>query len=250
MVGIRAGLCALLSLLAWPAGAGTITVAAAASLQPVMDALRDAFADTAPDTTVVVVFASSGKLQAQIRQQAPFDLFLSADVAHAQSLTDDGFAAAPPVVYARGRLALWSAREDASGLSLSDLLDARFDRIAIASPRHAPYGQRAEEALRAAGVWAALAPRLVYGENIGQAAQFVASGNARVGLLALSQVQQPALSRRGGHAVVDADLHAPLDQAFVVIRRAADNAEVQAFAAFLTSARAAALFTRHGFEAP
>lgn len=243
-------LCWLLWCCALPLRAGELTVAAAASLQPVMADLTTAFAQAAPDVAVRTVFASSGKLYAQIRQQAPFDLFLSADVEHPRALAEAGFAAAPPEIYGRGRLVLWSAREPAERLTLADLSDPRLERIAIANPRHAPYGVRAREALVAAGLWEVLSPRLVYGENIAQTAQFVASGNARVGLLALSQALQPALASRGGYALVDAALHAPLDQAFIVTRRAADNPDAAAFARFLRSAEARAVLGRHGFVAP
>lgn len=153
----------LLSALWAPATAWAekITIAAAADLKFAMDDVVTAFRQTNPGDEVEVVYGSSGKFFAQIQNAAPYDLFFSADIGYVRELAKAGLAASEVRPYAVGRLVLWSASLDARGMTLASLADPRITRIAIANPRHAPYGQRAEEALRAAGVWAQVEPKLV-----------------------------------------------------------------------------------------
>lgn len=237
-------------LLALPAAAEPLRIAAAADLKPAMDAIVARFCATRPRCTVEPIYGSSGKFHAQIVAGAPYHLYFSADIAYPRDLAARGLAASPVRPYAVGRLVLWSARHDARRLRLEDLADPRFRRIAIANPRHAPYGRRAEEALRAAGIWERVQPRLVYGENIAQTAQFVRSGNADEGLVALSLALTPELSRHGNHAPVPERLHAPLEQGFIVTRRGAAHPLAREFAGFVQGPQAQALLRRHGFALP
>lgn len=225
-----------------------VLVAAAANTQPAMTELVAAFQHDG--VRIEPVFGSSGKLSTQIRNGAPFQLFFSADEAFAQALIDDGHAIGPTRLYALGRLALWSARHDAQPLRLEDLTRPDFARIAIANPRHAPYGQRAEEALRAVGIWKVVEPKLVYGESIAQTAQFAQSGNADIGIVALSQALYGELVALGGHALIPDHLHAPLRQAYVVTHSGIDSLGVRAFIDFLSTPEAREIFTRHGFGLP
>lgn len=135
-------------------------------------------------------------------------------------------------------------------MTLASLADPKITRIAIANPQHAPYGQRAEEALRAAGVWPQIAPKLVYGENIAQTAQFVQTGNAQVGLLALSLALSPPLARQGSYWLIPDTLHQPLEQGFIITRRAANNALARRFADYLRTSVARAVLVRYGFTLP
>ncbi|MES0873749.1 molybdate ABC transporter substrate-binding protein [Sinimarinibacterium thermocellulolyticum] len=244
--------CALLLIVALvPASANDrLLLATAANFKPAMEELAAAFRAQHPDVSIEPVYASTGKLAAQIRKGAPFDLFFAADMQTPQELVQEGLAAAPVRVYARGRLVIWRAAGDAASLALADLADPRFTRIAIANPRHAPYGARAVEALTAAGVWTLVQPRLVYGENIGQTAQFVHSGNAQVGIIALSQAREPELAQRGSYALIDDALHAPLDQGYVVMRRAADRPAAARFTALLATVAARRIIERHGYTVP
>src|SRR5690554_5126592 len=163
-------LCGLF-LVAFPAYA--LTVAAASSLRLVMPELESAFTERHPDTSLRVIFGASGKLATQILNGAPYHIYLAADDVYPQRLADEGAAVAPPIRYASGRLVLWS-RDTAQGPLLPEALTSdRIRRIAIAQPRHAPYGQRAAEALKALGLWQRVEPRLVYGENIGQTTAMV-----------------------------------------------------------------------------
>lgn len=227
-----------------------ITVAAAADLKFAMDEIVSAFARAHPDDLIDVVYGSSGKFATQIRQGAPYDLYFSADIAYPNALADAGFAASAVKPYALGRIVLWSASMDASAMTLQSLADPRIARIAIANPVHAPYGKRAEEALRAAGVWAAVQGKLVYGDNIAHTAHFVQSGNAQIGIIALSLALSPQLAARGGYRLISDTLHEPLLQGYMVSARAADKPLASAFASYIESAPARLLLARHGFVLP
>ncbi len=232
------------------AQAGELTIAAAADLKFAMDRIvRDFRARHAGDT-VQVVYGSSGNFHAQLRAGAPYDLFFSADINYPRELAQAGLAAGEVTPYATGRIVLWSARRDAGRLSLAALADPTLGRIAIANPKHAPYGKRAEEALRASGLWQAIEPRLVYGENIAQTAQFVETGNAEVGIIALSLAASPPLAAKGGYFLIPDTLHAPLEQGFIITRRAAANPLARQFAAYVQDAPARAVLRRYGFVLP
>jgi len=227
-----------------------ITVAAAADLKFAMDEIVSAYVRTHSDASVDVVYGSSGKFATQIRQGAPYDLYFSADIAYPCALADAGFAASPVKPYALGRIVLWSAGMDASTMTLHSLVDPRIRRIAIANPTHAPYGKRAEEALRAAGIWTRVQHKLVYGDNIAHTAQFVQSGNAQIGIIALSLALNPQLAAHGGYGLIPAALHEPLQQGYMVTARAADNPLARAFADYIDSAPARAALARYGFVLP
>lgn len=245
---VRLAAAVLLLTLVLPASAGSITVVAAADLKFALGEIVTAFQKEHPNAEVAVVFGSSGLLKAQIENGAPFDLFFSADIAFPRDLSKKGLTAGPVQPYALGRIVLWSATQDASKLSLANLADPQFQRIAIANPKHAPYGQKAEEALRAAGVWSAVEPRLVLGENVSQTAQFVQSGNAQIGIIALSLALNPQLG--GRYSLIPQTLHSPLEQGYVVLKRAASNPLSKQFADYMTSKPARAIMIRYGFVLP
>lgn len=237
--------CSLLLSLA--AHAGKITIAAAADLKFAMDEIVGQFRVAHPADQVEVIYGSSGKFRTQIQQGAPYDLYFSADIGYPRDLAKHGFAASAVKTYAFGRIVLWSASRDASRMTLDSLVDPAIRRIAIANPKHAPYGKRAEEALRAAGVWARVQPKLVLGENIAHAAQFVQTGNAQVGIIALSLAVNPVLAGKGGYWLIPENLHQPLEQGYIITRRAAGNALAWRFAGHVDSPRARAVLKRHGF---
>jgi len=230
--------------------ADTIMIAAAADLRFAMDEVVSDFRLAHPADTVEVVYGSSGNFHAQIRQGAPYDLYFSADIAYVHELEKAGFAAAPSRAYATGRIVLWSAQFDAATLTLESLVEPRFTRIAIANPAHAPYGMRAEEALRAAGIWEQVKGKLVLGDNIAQTAQFVQTGNAQVGIIALALALNPELAALGGFHLVEESLHQPLEQGFIITRRGGDKPLAAAFAAYMASAPARGVLSRHGFVLP
>jgi molybdate transport system substrate-binding protein len=237
--------------LASPLWAGDkVTIAAAADLKFALDEIVAQYLKSHPGDKVETIYGSSGKFQTQIQQGAPYDLFFSADIAYPRALAAAGYASSPVKPYAVGRLVLWSASLDARTLQLADLAAPRFMRIAIANPKHAPYGKRAEEALKAAGVWEKVKDKLVFGENIAQTAQYVQTGNAQIGLLALSLTLNPELARQGGHALIPDNLHQPLEQGFIITRRAAGNPLATRFADYMSSSGPRALMVKYGFVLP
>lgn len=236
--------------LALSAHAAKVTIAAAADLKFALDEIVTRFKQAYPGDEVDVIYGSSGKFHTQIQQGAPYDLYFSADIAFARQLAQKGFAASAVKPYAFGRIVLWSTSLDASRMTLASLTDPQIARIAIANPRHAPYGQRAEEALRAVGLWQQVEPKLVYGENIAHTAQFVQTGNAQVGIIALALAVSPELARQGGYWLIPEQLHQPLEQGFIITRRASGNALARRFADYIDSSAARAVLTRYGFVLP
>lgn len=236
------------------AHAGKITIAAASDLKFAMDEIVASFRKAHPGDEVEVVYGSSGNFHAQIQQGAPFDLYFSADIAYPRKLAQRGLAASEVKPYAIGRIVLWSASLDATKLTLASLTDPKITRIAIANPKHAPYGKRAEEALRAVGVWEKVEPKLVYGENIAQTAQYVQTGNAQVGIIALSLAVNPELSGRlggkSGYWLIPDNLHQPLKQGFLITKRAAGNPLARRFAGFISTKPVRDIMTRYGFVLP
>jgi molybdate transport system substrate-binding protein len=235
---------------AW-AQAKSLTIAAAADLRFALDELLQAFRAAEPAARIEVVYGASGKIATQIRNGAPFDVFLSADRAFVESLHKDGLSAGAPRLYARGHLVAWSADAGLGRLPLATLVgDARVKRFAIANPEHAPYGMRAMEVLRSQGLLDTVQARLVFGDNVAQAAQFIETGAAQAGLIALSIVLSPPLQGKGAYTRVPEAWHGALEQAFVVTRRAKDNALADAFVKHLESPAARATLRRHGFALP
>ena len=237
-------------LLSLSVHAGKIAIAAAADLKFAMDEIVAAFKQSNPADEVEVIYGSSGKFHTQIQQGAPYDLYFSADIAFPRELVKHGLATADVEPYAFGRIVLWSASLDATRMTLASLADPKITRIAIANPRHAPYGKRAEEALRASGLWEQVEPKLVYGENIAHTAQFVQTGNAQIGIIALSLAINPELASQGGYWLIPAALHEPLEQGYIITRRAANKALAKRFADYMGSKPARAVMTHYGFVLP
>lgn len=230
--------------------AETIRIAAAADLRFAMNEIITHFQREHPDHRLEVIYGSSGRFRAQIENGAPFDLYFSADIAYPQALQQAGHVAGEVIPYAVGRIALWSDSVDASALTLADLQRPEFRRIAIANPRHAPYGARAREALQVLGLWEELEPRLVFGENIAHTLQLVQSGAAEVGIVALSLVLHPDIARQGGHRLIDGSLHQPLSQGFIITQRAATNSAAHLFAKFISQTPSRRILRDYGFMLP
>jgi molybdate transport system substrate-binding protein len=227
-----------------------LTIAAASSLRYVLPEIIRGFNRSYPRTGVRVIYGSSGKMRTQIANGAPFDLFFSANMAFARSLVDQGMTTGPAQVFALGRIAIWSERRNVQGLDVRDLLAPSFKRIAIANPVHAPYGAAARQALQTRGVWGPLHARLVFGENIGQAAHFALSGAVDAGLIAMSLIVAPGMIGKGSYALVPAALHKPIRNGFVIILQKFPNPFAKTFAAYLRSPAVHAILQRYGFEKP
>ena len=229
------------------------TVAAAADLQFALTEVAGAFA-AETGLAVKLAFGSSGNFARQIRRGAPFEMYLSADETYVLELSKDGFTRDEGALYAIGRIAI--IVPDGSPLepdgTLADLraalADGRVRRFAIANPEHAPYGRRAEEALRHAGLWEAIDDRLVLGENVAQAAQFATSGSTAGGIIAYSLALSPKVAARGRFEPIPEAWHAPLRQRMVLLENAGAIAE--RFFAFVREPAARAVMRRYGFVLP
>lgn len=223
-----------------------ITVAAASDLRPAFEELGALF-EAYTGITVTFSFGSSGQLREQIINGAPFDLFASANVEFVDEVIDAGRGVADTKAdYALGRIVLWTPSGITLPAEIGELTDARFRRIAIANPEHAPYGLAAKQALETTGVYSAVESRLVYGENISDTFRIAQSGNAEVGIVALSL----AIADGGDYTLVPAELHEPLEQALVVTSTGPTRDAATAFAEFLGSPEGRAVMIRYGFVLP
>lgn len=230
----------------------TLSVAAAANLVYALDALNAEFRRSAPDVTLTATTGASGNLVAQIKNGAPFDLFLSADLDYPRALVQAGHADAKTLTtFAIGRLVFWTTRTD---LPVADLAaavrDPRVQKLAVANPTTAPYGRAALQVLERLGLTAAAQPKLVTGENITQTAQFVETGHADAGFVALSLVLSPKLKDQGRWAEIPATLYAPLDQGAVITRHGAANPAAARYLAFLGSPAARKILRDFGYALP
>ncbi len=232
--------------------AGSVTVAAAANVGDALNELARDFERTHPETKIRVIVGSSGKLTAQIRHGAPYQIFLSADMDYPRALRLTGEAATEPRVYAQGLLALFSAQKRDLRKGLALLEDPQIRRIAVANPRTAPYGRAAAQALKNAGLWEALRPRFVYGESVSQTAAYALNA-ADAGLIALSMLHSSRFApfKKGEHwIVVDPKLYRPIDQGAILLKVGADNPEARAFYRYIFSPGAGEILRRYGYRVP
>jgi molybdate transport system substrate-binding protein len=234
------------------ARAEKVIIAAASNLVYCLDALKADFIKGVPDADLVITTGASGNLVAQIKNGAPYDVFLSADVDYPQKLVKAGLAGQDSVtVFATGRLVLWTKRTD---VPLADLADAvrnpLVKKIAIANPDTAPYGRAAREALQKLGAWDEAQAKIVTGENISQTLQFVDSGNADAGFVALSLLLSPKLRGTGHYLEVPAELYGSLAHGAVLTKRGADNSTAHRFLDFLASDAARKILADYGYLVP
>ncbi len=231
-----------------PVFAGEVTAAGASNFLNPFKQLISSFQKQS-EHTVTIVSGSTGKLYAQIIHGAPFDIFLAADSARPRLLEKGGQAvAATRFTYARGKIVLWSADPKQITANGKNVLRRRnFKHLALANPKTAPYGKAAMTALQRLNLWQSLSPLIVRGENIGQTFQFVATGNAEVGLVALSQVLDPRLKIRGSRWQVPEHLYDPIDQDAVLLNSGQTNPAAQALLKFLQSDPARKIIQSYGY---
>jgi molybdate transport system substrate-binding protein len=234
------------------AQAKEIRIAAAADLKFAMAELSDKF-EKQTGIKVNLTYGSSGNFSSQMRNGAPFDLFFSADVAYPQTLEAAGLAEPGTLYeYAVGRIVIWTpadARVDAARQGWKTLLDPSVKKIAIANPAHAPYGRAAVAALQKAGIYETVKPKLVYGEDISQSAQFVQSGNAQAGIVAMSLAVSPAM-RDGKRWEIPAEMHPAIEQGAIVLKNAQNKEAARAFLEFVKSAAGHTMLAEYGFGFP
>ena len=224
----------------------------------VASTLRHAFEEISPlftrDTghTLRATYGSSGNFYSQIRQGAPFDMFLAADTEFPDRLVREKHAMAPMTVYGEGRLVLMAptrgpVKTDTAMADLkAALADGRLRKLAIANPALAPYGMRAQEALQHVGLWGPIQPTLVFGENVGQAAQFASTGSAQVAIVALSLALAPQLKGKVHYSLISASWHKPLKQGMVVINP--ESKAALALFEYMTSPPAQRVLKKYGYD--
>ena len=236
-----------LSVLTAPAQAGEVTVAVAANFTAPMQKIALAFEQ---DTghKAVLSFGSTGNFYAQIKNGAPFQILLAADDETPVKIEKDGLGVASTrFTYAIGKLVLWSKQVCFVDDKGEVLLSGKFQRIAIANPKLAPYGAAAMQIINKLGLLAELQPKLVQGESIGQTYQFVATENAQLGFVALSQVFAEGKIAQGSGWIIPANLHAPIQQDAILLSKGKDNAAATALMTYLRSDKAKAVIRAYGY---
>jgi molybdate transport system substrate-binding protein len=249
IIGSVLGICQ-----ARPATPAKVSVAAAANLVYVLDALNAEFKRSAPAVAITSTTGASGSLFAQIKNGAPFDLFMSADLDYPKQAVADGLADAKTLrTFATGRLVLWTTRNEIDVTDLAAVIrDPRVSKIALAQPKSAPYGRAAQATMEKLGVRAQLKDKLVFGESISQTAQFVETGNADLGFVAMSLVLSPRLKNKGRWQEVPAELHAgvSLHHAVVLTARGSANPAAKQYLEFLGSDAAKKILREFGYGTP
>ncbi len=234
------------------AGAQKLRIAAAADLKFAMTDLAEQF-EKHGRSKLDVTYGSSGNFFSQMQNGAPFDLFFSADAEYPKKLEAAGLTEPGTLYqYALGRIVIWAPA--GSGLNVEQdgwkaLLDERVKKIAIANPEHAPYGRAAVAALQKSGIYEAMKSKLVYGENISQAAQFVQSGNAQAGIIALSLAISTPM-KTGSRWEIPANMHPPIQQTAVILKAAKNKTTAKEFLEFLKSSAGREILQRYGFAIP
>ena len=224
-----------------------LRVAVASNFRHPMEAMKDAF-ERANGHSLVLIFGSTGKHYAQIRNGAPFDAFFAADAERPERLEREGLAVpGTRFTYAVGRIVLWSADPGLVDAEGEVLASGAFRHLAIANPDLAPYGAAARDLLRKIGLWQRLQPRLVRGENIGQTFQFVVSGNAELGFVARSQLESPQNAFEGSRWMPPASAYPPIEQQAVLLR---DSPAGRALLDFMRGDAAAAILRAYGYDSP
>jgi len=229
-------------------GKPPVRVAAAADLAFAFEEVGAAF-EKQSGHRVSFSFGSTGLLSKQIIEGAPFDVFAAANVSYADQVVKsadcDG---ASKKLYARGRIVVWTQKGGVAAVrTLAELTDARFRKIAIANPEHAPYGKAAQDALTTAGLWDAVKPKLVFGENVQATLKWAQTGDADAAIVALSLA---IVTENGTYMAIDPALHAPIDQALVVCAQGRNLEGGRAFTAFVGSEEGRAIMRRFGFLLP
>jgi molybdate transport system substrate-binding protein len=238
----------VLCLLSFGANAETISVAVASNFTAAMNDLAAAF-EKETGHKVEPAFGSSGKFYAQIKNGAPFQVFFSADAEKPLQLEQDGLTVPETrFTYAIGTLALWSVKADFVDKKGEVLKKASFNKLAIPNPKLAPYGEAAMEVLNHLGIAETVQPKLVLGENIAQTFQFVESGNAELGFVALSQILDKGGIKAGSAWVVPAKLHSPIRQDAVLLKTGAENKAAMELLKFMHSKRAESIILSYGYQ--
>ena len=230
-----------------------LTIAAAADLRFALDDLVKEFEEKYPATKISVTFGSSGNFFAQFQNGAPFDLFFSADIEYPRKLAEKGLGADEVFLYAIGRIVVWVPKDSpvaVDKLGIKALLEPSIRKIAVANPEHAPYGRAAVAAMKALNVYDQVVSRLVYGENIAQTAQFVQSGAADIGILALSLAVAPQMRDAGRFWQVPLDAYPRIEQGGIILKSSKNMETARAFRDFVLGDHGREVLKLYGFSLP
>jgi len=225
------------------------TIVVAANLKTAMDSIYKVYHKENPADVIQITYGASGKFYEQITNGAPFDVFFSADMNFPIKLKESRFAISPVKLYAIGRIAIWSKKIDPNTQKMNSLLDPKVKKISIANPVTAPYGAKAVESMKRTKIYNKVKTNLVYGENITQAAQFVAFGAADIGIIAFSDVLSPAMKKeRGKYYLIPQENHSPLEQGAVILKHGKGNATALRFYDYISSNKAKAILKHYGYS--
>ena len=225
------------------------TVVVAANLKTAIDSILKVYKLRNPKDVIQVTYGASGKFYEQISNGAPFDLFFSADMNYPKLLKNEGLAVSAIKMYAIGRLAIWSKKLDPNKDKMNSFLDANVKKISIGNPKTAPYGAKAIESFKYYKIYDKIKTSLVFGENISQAAQFVAFGAADIGVIALSDALSPAMKKeKGKFYIIPQESHKPLEQGCVILKHGKQNAAAKRFYDYISSEKALQILTYYGYS--
>lgn len=231
--------------------AGEINIAVAANVGYAVDELKAEFKKNNPDTKVLVTLGSSGKLTAQIKNGAPYGIFMSADMKYPEALYSEGLAITKPVIYAKGELAYLSSKKLDFSKGIELLKSKSISKIAIANPKTAPYGTAAIEAIKKSGIYEEVKEKFVFAESISQAVSYAVTA-ADIGLVAKSSLYGDKMSKYKegvNWTSVDEKLYSPIEQGVVILKNTQNNPEYKAFYDFILSQKAKEIFKRYGYIA-
>lgn len=232
--------------------AGTINVAVAANVSYAIDDLKKEFNKIYPETKVRVTLGGSGKLTAQIKYQAPYHIFMSANMKYPKALYKDKIAITKPLIYAQGSLAILSVNKIDFSKGIYIVSNSNIKKIAIANPKTAPYGKATVEALKNANVYTSIKKKFVYGESISQTVSYAVVA-ADIGFVAKSSLYSPKMTqfkKNINWIDVNANLYTPINQGIVILKAGKNNSEVKAFYDFIQSTKAKDIFKRFGYIIP
>ena len=232
--------------------AGSINVAVAANVSYAIDDLKKEFNKIYPDTNVRVILGGSGKLTAQIKHDAPYQLFMSANMMYPNALYKEKIAITKPIIYAQGSLAILSIKKIDFSNGIDIVKNSNINKIAIANPKTAPYGKATVEALKNAKVYDGIKKKFIYGESISQTVSYAVVA-ADIGFIAKSSLYSPKMKqfkKNINWVDVDSKLYTPINQGIVILKAGENNSEVKAFYDFIQSAKAKEIFKRFGYLVP
>lgn len=225
-----------------------VSIAAASDLKFALDSVISVYIKQYPNNKIQVTYGSSGKFFEQIQYDAPFDLYFSADVIYPKKLKEQGLTISEVKTYGIGRIVIWSKKIDPNIEKMNSLLNPKLNKIAIANPEHAPYGEKAKESIIYYKIYEKVKNKFVFGENISQTAQFVQLAAADIGIVALSLALSPNMQKDGGkYYVIPEVSHKPLEQGYVILKHAKNNPNALKFYNFVASPTAVRILTHFGF---